>query len=349
MPADSLPEKDPVPCPLCACMSLFARLLCPPLSVALCVVAGSVGAAEPALLRVNVFPGAQNLPLYVGLSQGIFERRGLKVDLQFTPNSQDQRSGLATGKFEIAHAAVDNAVAMVELAQQDVIIVMGGDSSMNEFFVQADVPSVGALAGQTLLVDAPNTAYALQAKKILLNHGLKAGDYVVKPVGGTAVRMKALVGRQGEAAILNIPFSIIARDQGVKSLGRTVDLLGPYQATGAFVMRSWGQANGPLLERYLAAYVEALRWALNPANRAECTTLLAKWLNLDPAVAGQTFDLLLQPKFGLTPDARFDLEGFKALLALRAEIEGQWGGKPPAPERYYDLQYYQRALKSLDR
>jgi hypothetical protein len=32
---------------------------------------------------------------------------------------------------------------------------------------------------------------------------------------------------------------------------------------------------------------------------------------------------------------------------LRAEIEGQWGGTPPAPETYVDLLYYRRALAGL--
>ena len=35
--------------------------------------------------------------------------------------------------------------------------------------------------------------------------------------------------------------------------------------------------------------------------------------------------------------------------ALRAEIESQWGGKAPAPDKYFDLQYYERALKLLAR
>jgi len=35
------------------------------------------------------------------------------------------------------------------------------------------------------------------------------------------------------------------------------------------------------------------------------------------------------------------------VLALRAEIEGSWGGKPPAPERYVDLSYYEKALGRL--
>jgi ABC-type nitrate/sulfonate/bicarbonate transport system substrate-binding protein len=317
-------------------------------ALALFIMTGAAFAAEPVTLRINVFPGAQNLPIYAGLAQGIFAKHGFTIDLQFTPNSDEQRSGLAAGKFEIAHAAVDNAVAMVEGAGRDTIIVLGGDSSMNEFFVQPDIASIADMHGRELLVDAPNTAYALQAKKILLNNGLKAGDYTLKLAGGTLLRYRAMVEKQeGAASILNVPFSIMARQKGAKSLGRTIDLLGPYQATGAFVMRSWAAANSEVLARYIAAYVESLRWALAPANRADAIGLLVKWLKIPTDVAEQTFDMARDPKFGFTPDAKFDLDGFKNLLALRAEIEGQWGGKPPAPDRYFDLSYYERAMKTL--
>ena len=318
------------------------------LALALCAAVGA--AAEPVTLRVNVFPGAQNLAIYAGLAQGIFAKYGLNVELQFTPNSDDQRNGLAAGKFEIAHGGVDNAVAMVESAGQDVVIVLGGDSSMNEFFVQPDIKSIADLRGRELLVDAPNTAYALQAKKILLNNGLKNGDYQLKLAGGTLFRYRAMVEKnEGAASILNVPFSIMAKQKGAKSLGRTIDLLGPYQATGAFVMRAWASANAAVLERYIAAYIEALRWALAPANRSEANGLLVKWLKIPQDVAEQTYDMARDPKFGYTPDAKFDLEGFRNVLALRAEIEGQWNGKAPAPDRYFDMQYYERALKTLGR
>jgi len=33
------------------------------------------------------------------------------------------------------------------------------------------------------------------------------------------------------------------------------------------------------------------------------------------------------------------------VLALRAEIEGDWGGKAPPPGRYVDLTYYENALR----
>jgi len=300
-------------------------------------------------VRVKVFPGSQNLPLYVGVDKGVFAARGLKVEPLFTTSSTELRDGLAKGDFEIAHAAVDNLVAMVELARQDAVIVMGGDSSMNEFFVQPEIRSLQDLKGRTVIVDAPNTAYALQAKKILLLQGLKEGqDYTVKPIGGTMFRAKAMQENKDYAAsILNPPFSIQIARQVMKSMGRVVHLLGPYQATGAFVMRGWGQANQATLERYLAAYVESTRWALTPANKPECVALLAKWLKLPNDIADRTYDLLADPRFGLAPDARFDAEGFKNVLALRAEIEGQWGGKPPSPDRYVDLSYYERAVRTV--
>jgi ABC-type nitrate/sulfonate/bicarbonate transport system substrate-binding protein len=147
--------------------------------------------------------------------------------------------------------------------------------------------------------------------------------------------------------MVNLPFSITVREKGLKSLGRSLDLIGPYQATGAFVMRPWAQTNADVLERYIAAYVESLRIAMDPANMGESAAVLVRRLKLDPKVAEQTVEQLMIPGFGLAPDARFDLEGFRAVLALRAEIEGQWGGKPPAPDKYLDLGYYDRALKRL--
>ena len=314
-------------------------------------LACAAAAQEP--LRVNTFPNATNLALYLGLAHGTFEKRGVRVELRFTQNSEAQRGGLAAGEFELAYSAVDNAVAMVELAREDVIIVAGGDSSMNEFMVRPEIASLADMRGRTLVVDRPNTAYALQAKKILRNAGLLEGrDYAVKSVGFTPDRIAAMQkGVENAAAgMLNPPFSFAAKDQGLKSFGRAIDLIGPYQGGGFFVMRAWARAHGALLERFLAAYIEATRMALAPANRVESIALLASRLKQDTKVAERTYDeALTQPRFGLATDARFDLEGFKAVLALRAEIEGQWGGKPPAPEKYLDLGYYERAMQLLER
>lgn len=320
----------------------------PLLAVLAALAANAAFAQTP--LKVKMFPGAQSLPVLAAASQGLFERHGLKVEVLFTRTSDEQREGLAKGEFEIAQAAVDNAVAMVELAKEDVVIVSGGDSSMNELVVQPDIRAYADLRGHTLLVDALNTAYALQLKKILLMNGLKDGvDYKLNPIGGTAIRLRGLKeNKEFKAAMLNPPFVIDAKAAGLKSMGHAVDLIGPYQATGTFVLRKWGAQNRELLERYLAAFIEGSRWAVAPANKEAAVKILSERLKITPEVATKTWEILADPKAGLAPDGRFDMQGFRNVLALRAEIEGSWGGKAPAPERYIDLSYYENALKKVN-
>jgi ABC-type nitrate/sulfonate/bicarbonate transport system substrate-binding protein len=222
---------------------------------------------------------------------------------------------------------------------------------MNELFVQPEVNSYADLKGQVLLVDAPNTAYALQLKKILLNNGLKENaDYTIYPIGGTGLRLKGLrEDKKYKAGMLNPPFSIDAARAGLKSMGRAVDLLGPYQASGTFVMRKWAGENRDTLERYIAGFIEGFRWVAAPENRAAATRMLVEQQKLSPEVAEQTMQWMVDPKYGLARDGRFDMEGFRRVLALRAEIEGSWGGTPPSPDRYVDLSYYENAMKRLAR
>jgi ABC-type nitrate/sulfonate/bicarbonate transport system substrate-binding protein len=327
----------------------------------ICAAAASLGllaaiptparAAEATKIRVNTFPNAKALPVYVGIARGLFAKRDLAVELENTESSQSQRDGLAAGRFQVAHAALDNAVAMIEVAKRDVVIVSGGDSGMNEFFVQPGIASFADLKGKTIVVDAPDTAYALQAKKLLLQNGLREGtDYTVKQVGAVVFRYKAMIEDKNNAAgILNLPYTVEAAERGLKSLGGLVDLLGPYQAAGAFVMRGWARDNGTALERYLAAYVEAVRWIRDRNNRTEAVDLLIERLKLDRKIAERTYDLLVVPTTGFTPDAKFDVEGFKNMLALRAEIERKPETEAASPERYVDLHYYDGAMKLIGR
>ncbi len=300
------------------------------------------------MLHVNTFPTARSLPFYVALDRGFFARHSLKVELEFTESSEHQRVGLASGTVDIVHSAVDNAVAMIDVAKADVMIVSGGDSGTNEFYVQDTIKDFSDIRGKAIVVDATNTAYALQARKILGLHGLKDGaDYSLNPVGNGQRRLKALSDDKNNAgAILNLPYSLQAAAKGLRSLGRTTDMLGPYQAGGAFVRRAWARDNAATLENYLAAFVEALRWSLDPNNRAEATATLVDKLKLPQDVAEKSLALMAEPGFGFARDAAFDMAGFKNVLALRAEIEG---GAPSDPQRYIDLSYYDGAMTLVNK
>jgi ABC-type nitrate/sulfonate/bicarbonate transport system substrate-binding protein len=328
-------------------MEMTRRTILAATAVSVLGVAGAAR-AQKTNLKVIVFPNVGNIPIFAAQTQGLFARRGLNVDVVNTPNSDELRNGLAEGRYEIAHAAVDNAVHMAEVARADIAIVMGLDNGYNELIVQPEINSYEDLRGKILLVDAPDTAYALLLYKMLRERGLRKGDYVVKPVGGTTQRLQAMVSdKTASGAMINPPFTFRAEKAGLKSLGKAVDVTGPYQATGAWVMRQWARDNPEILVRYIQAYVEGWRWTFDPANKTAAIALLVERLKISTETAVQGYELAAHPTSGYAKDAKFDLAGFNNVLKLRAEMLGQWGGVPPAPEKYLDMSYYDRALAGL--
>jgi ABC-type nitrate/sulfonate/bicarbonate transport system substrate-binding protein len=303
-------------------------------------------AAEETRVRVNVFPSPQNLPLYVAQELGLFAKRGLAVEIQVTPNSQAQRDGLVQGRFEIAQAGVDNALALIEVAKQDVVIVSGGSTGLNEMVVRPEIKSYADIRGKTVVVDATNTAFALLLYKMLDLKGIKKGEYGVHPAGACSFRLDAMRSDVNKvAAMMNPPCSTFAKRGGYPTFGMATDVIGPYLADGHWVTRAWAQANKETLIKYLQAIIEGYRWAAAPAHRSDAVAAMAKNLKIDSDVATQAVELEVGPNGGLAKDASFDMAGFKNTLKLRAELEG--GDPNAAPAKYIDLSYHQQALKGM--
>lgn len=307
-----------------------------------------ISAPAASVLRVMCLP-TRPLALTVALEQGLFAKHGVDVQAQIAANSEELRSALAGGTIDLAHAAVDNAVALAEKAHVDVVVVMGGEGSTNELIAQPLIHSVPDLRGRTMIVDAPTTAYAIQLKKILLLNGLQASrDYQIKAVGSTPLRLSSMrENKEYAASILGPPTSLIAKHEGFVSLGTTQQFLGPYQGIGAFVRRAWAKENRNLLTSYIAASIEAQRWIMDPAHKERVTALLEKEFHLSSDLAREAYDSWIVAPGGLEADSRINLEGFRNVLRLRAEIEHTWSEETPGPEKYYDPSYYDAALSTL--
>jgi NitT/TauT family transport system substrate-binding protein len=321
------------------CFAVLAILSAPP---------APAQARSPQKIRALTLLG-RPLQFVVADKQGIFAKYGLAVENTNKANSDEVRADLAAGKGDIVYLALDNAVALVELAKADAVIVMGGEGSQNELIAQPEIKSIKDLRGKTLIVDAVNTAYALQMKKILSSNGLEAGrDYEMKAYGATPARLIAMrEHKEFAGSMLGPPASITAKREGFVSLGSVQDLIGPYQASGFFTMRPWAKEHRDTLVAFLAACIEAQRWILAPENKPQVIELLATQYKLAPEAAAQTYESLMTSPGGYSKDALLDSAGFQNVLKLRAEVEGQWGGHPPAPEKYYDPSYYDAALSRL--
>ena len=211
-------------------------------------------------LKVMVFPGMTNFPIFAAQHKGtVRQARPRRSSCCNTPNSKMQRDGLAKGDHQIIQSAADNAVAMVELAKSDAVIVTGGDNGFNRIFVQPEIKSLADLRGKTVVVDAPNTAFALLLYKALKNSGLNKGDYKVNPVGGTPARLEGDddgQGQCGSGGAWACRSSSAPTAAGLKDMGAAAKSIGAYQSDCAIVMRDWAKANSDTLVRYIKAVVE---------------------------------------------------------------------------------------------
>jgi ABC-type nitrate/sulfonate/bicarbonate transport system substrate-binding protein len=301
----------------------------------------------PTPLRVIVFPGVQNLPSFAAEANGFYASRGLAVETIFTQSSEQQRDGLADGIYDIAHSAIDNAVSMVDAAGKDVAIVIGLDRGFNKLIVQPEITSYEHLRGKTLGVDAPDTAFALIAYEMLRLKGLNPGDYKVKPIGATRFRLQALKDRTIDFSLLNLPFNLFAQRAGLNVLANPTEVIDEYQSAGAFVRRAWGEQNRDTLARYLAGYIEGLRWSLQPENREAAILVLQTRMDLERDIAAESFEQITDPDRGFTKDARISHPGMVTVLKLRARLTGASIDSIPAPEKYLDESYYRAALAAL--
>ena len=145
-------------------------------------------AQQPAPQKIRILCLARPLSVMIAESRGILAKYGIEAEYLVRPSSESLRSDLAAGKGDVAFLAVDNDVAMVDSAGVDVVIVMGAESSENEIIAQPGIKSIEDLRGQTLLVDATNTAYALELKKVLLNNGM----HPEKELSAEACRLDAV-------------------------------------------------------------------------------------------------------------------------------------------------------------
>ena len=304
-------------------------------------------------LRVNVFPGGFNWPIFAAIEKGLFAREDIAVELQATTGSIAQMTGLAAGDFEIAMTAFDNVVAYVEGqgeapigAQPEFFAFLGSDDSFLSLVAQPDIASAADLRGRNVSVDAATTGYAFALFEMLDSAGLKEGDYAIVKVGGMAQRFDDLRRGGNAATMLSTPYDLLAQRAGLRVLSR---LEGPYQGNVGAARRQWAKSNPVLVAAYIRAYVKAVCWLYEPANRSEACGILQRHVSaMTPELAAASYPVLLDPVRGFFRDGCVREDGVRIVLRLRSRYAAERRTLSD-PSKYFDHQYWERAQTRLQR
>ena len=296
------------------------------------------------------FDGGWNLALWAAQRQGFFEANGVAVQLSYTPNSAALVTGLLAGRYDIALATIDNFIAYQEGQGEakipdnpDLFAFMGGDGGFLSVMAAPSVKTFAELKGKTLSVDAMTTGLAFVLRELAARGGLAETDVTYTRAGGTANRYRELLAGKHDGTLLRTPFELLAMQRGFNTLG-TAEALGAYQGSVGAARRSWAQANEAATIGFLRAYKAGTDWVYDRTNREIAEALLiANIRDMTPALAKQSYDLLLADKGGLSRDLTIDLPGVRTVLELRSKY-----GTPKKaltdPTKYIDLTYHDKAF-----
>jgi len=298
-------------------------------------------------LRVNIFPGGFNWPLFAAIEKGWFAREGLAVDLQATTGSIAQMTDFAAGKFEIAMTAFDNVVAYVEGQgeapigeQPDFFAFLGSDDSFLSLVAIPEISCAADLRGRRVTVDAATTGYAFALFDMLDAAGLKEGDYAVIKVGGMAQRFDDLCRGHNAATLLSAPYDLLAGRAGLRVIARVP---GPYQGNVGAAKRGWARNNPASVVAYMKGYLAAVGWLYEPANKGEaCDILERNVAGMTSEVAAASYLRLLEPGGGFFRDGRVQDEGVRNVLRLRSRYAAERRILSD-PGKYVDLHYWELA------
>ena len=294
-------------------------------------------------LIINVFPGAINLPLWAGAAHGMFAQRDIEIELVMTPNSVEQLTGLAAGKFDIAMTAIDNIVAYREKQGEvpaegdtDFFAFMGSDDAFLRLVVQPDIQSFEDLRGKILTVDAMTTGFAFVLRRMLALNGIDEEKEIEwMSTGGVLQRWQAMMEHPEQKGTLQVtPFEVLGASKGHHILARASDVLDSYQGLVGGARIAWAKENAETLAGFIAAYLEAVNWCFEDGNREESLDLItANMPQMSREVANAACEVFLDPKTGFQREGNFDMPGIATVLDLRAEFG-------PAPDDLHGAEHY---------
>jgi ABC-type nitrate/sulfonate/bicarbonate transport system substrate-binding protein len=275
--------------------------------MSLMMAPGMASAADP--FKVVAFAGSSNLPLWIGQTKGFFVSHGVDV------------------------VAYDEGQGEAGLGTVDFVALFGVDDGMLSLIVAPAIPSIKAIEGQSIAVDAATTGFAFVVRAIMAKNGVEHFDFV--KVGGGAQRLQALLDGKQTITLLNTPLDIIAKAKGFKSLGRATDVIGPYQGIVAAVKKVRVKEDHAHLVAFTKGFHDSVAWLMDPANKAAAVGLLETRLKMAPAEADTAYTALTDRKHGIYRNMKINMRGLKTVMALRQKY-AKPEHKLSAPARYVD-------------
>jgi ABC-type nitrate/sulfonate/bicarbonate transport system substrate-binding protein len=272
----------------------------------------------------------------VAVEKGFFAEEGLDVAFHLVDLAPEHNKEMAAGKWNLTLSSADTMLARATQDHVDYVLFMQAEEGLNVQLVgQPAIETVADLRGTLLAADPVDSNFDLVRNKILRDHGIPESEYRIDIVGNTPLRLKAFLDRKVSAAMLTPPSTDKALAAGGHILAQGADHIADWPLACGWGLRSWVQANRPLVVRFIRAWAHATDWLLAPEHKDETLRILTEQEGLSRARAEEAY-MRVVPKAAINPEA----------IRKNMEIRIELGYMPPPhrpAEHFYDASLWSEA------
>jgi ABC-type nitrate/sulfonate/bicarbonate transport system substrate-binding protein len=314
--------------------------------VALSLLSSRLWAADEIKLGVLSTAG-DHWPRWVAWDQGFFKEQNLEVREFQTDSIAKAIQALSANSTDMLFPANTQGV-VVAMSKGAAIKVVAGDftKALYDLIAGAKYKKVEDLKGGTMGVINLTSGSTVLLQKILGAHGLKyPGDYDLLTVGGTPVRYAAVKKGAVAAAMVTIPTSYEAKEDGLNVLANISNILPDYQFTVIAGNTSWMAGHKDQTVRFLMAMIKAMRFLNDPKNKEASMQSMIKHFKVSKKYAELAYHEVMQELHPINNDAAPSIKGMETVIQL--EVENKGLDKSYPAKQFIDDSYRLEALKRL--
>jgi NitT/TauT family transport system substrate-binding protein len=281
------------------------------LLLALLWMSAQPAAAQLTTLHVgfNGFYGAA--PLYVAQDAGIFRKHGLRLELVFIAGGSLSTQALIGKSLDLLQTGGPPFLnAYLRGARLKII---GGVTNILPYVLitSTRITSAEQLRGKKIGISrfGSNTDYVVRFALGIL--GLTPADVTVLQVGGSQSRLVALKAGTIDATVLSPEEAMAAQKLGLNPLLDFVAKGVEFPHVNIVAQEEYLKEQAPLVKRFMAAYLEAIRFFKTHKEVAVQKMMVLSRLN-DREIAEKAFDVY---SVSLPDDGRPTIKGLETVLA----------------------------------
>ena len=250
------------------------------------------------------------LPFRVAQERGFYKKHGLNVQHVRIPGANVAISALVTGNLDYGtHYQVTMLWGARGLGTK--AIFSSASRQMFSLVVQPEIQSIKDLKGKLIGIPSIGSLGHKITVRVLRKLGIDPDKEVrMVAVGGDASRVQQLRGKQVDATMINPPLSIMMRKEGFNLLLQAGDYV-DVPLTGLGTTTKKIKERPEQVRNVLRALYEGLRFVRT--NRKETVEIFSRWLKMEPAIAGETYDLAIKM---LSPDGLMSDESVLAAMEI---------------------------------